>query len=405
VLGIIARRYIFSSKRTKAINIISWISIGAIAVGAAALIIVLSSYNGIDAFVKNLYTSFYTDVKVSATRGNFFADDDALFQQIRTVPHVISVGKCLEEKAMLTNGDAQQVAVVRGIDQQYEKITKFKQFIKYGDTVLSDDQPRITLGISLANTLRISENAIAPLILYAFTGKGNLSTSPQDAYTSTELFVSSIFAVQEEFDSKYAIVSIAQAQELFNKQGELSSIEIAVDNIKNTAAVAQAVKAIVAKQNLKVETRFEQNKTLYYILSSEKWMTYAILALMLFIASFNMIASLSMLALEKRRDISVLKAMGAQTSTITRIFMSTGIGIGLLGAVIGCSIALVVCLLQQHFSLIKMQGDDLLLQAYPIKILWTDFVLVFVTVLIISILACILPSLKASRSQISFRND
>jgi lipoprotein-releasing system permease protein len=405
VLRLFAQRYIIQRKRTKTINIISWISIVAIAVGAAALLIILSSFNGIDAFVRNLYTSFYTDVKITATDGKFFSDNDTLYRQLQLLPQVKLVGKCLEEKAMFANGSMQQVAILKGVDEQYSRLTNFSTFIKYGDTILADDKPRLVVGLALANNLQITENAIAPLSVFAFTGKGNLSTSPQDAYSQSDLIVSGIFSVQDEFDNKYCITGIQQAQQLLGKQGEVSSLEIGLKATSDADDALGAISALVKRYGLKAESRYEQNKTLYYILKSEKWMTYAVLSFLLLIASFNMIASLSMLALEKRRDISVLKTAGGSQNLVRNIFLSAGFGIGFLGAMLGISFAIVLCLLQIKFGMFTMQGEDLLLQAYPVRLLWTDVLLVLLTVLVISLLASLMPAIKASKAPLQFGRD
>jgi lipoprotein-releasing system permease protein len=402
VLKLFAKRYIFSNKSTKAINIISWISVAAIAVGTAAIIIVLSSYNGIDSFVRKLYTSFYTDVKIEAKQGKFFEQDETLIQKIRGIKGVRTVGLTLEEKILLSNEKMQQVAVLKGVDSNYEALTNFSRFIRYGDTILADDKPRLILGLGIANNLHVTENAIAPLGVFAFTGKGNLTTSPQDAYQQADMFVSGIFSVQDEFDTKYALCNMAQAQELLQKEQQISSIEISLDSSVNTASTVKAIEDLLLNSNLVARTRFEQNKTLYYILKSEKWMTYAVLCFMLLIASFNLVASLSMLALEKQRDVSILKSLGAEENDVRKIFLSTGIGIGLLGGLIGLVIGFVVCFLQQRYGIFEMQGEDLLIQAYPIRIIASDFLLVFATDLIISLLAAWVPAAKASKAPLRF---
>jgi lipoprotein-releasing system permease protein len=402
VLQLFAKRYIFSNKSTKAINIISWISVAAIAVGTAAIFIVLSSYNGIDHFVRQLYTSFYNDVRIEAKQGKFFEQDEQLIQKLKALPGVKTIGLTLEEKILLSNNQLQQVAMLKGVDTNYEALTKFSTFIKYGDTVLADDKPRLVLGLGIANTLRVTENAIAPVSVFAFTGKGNLTTSPQDAYQQVDMYVSGIFSVQDEFDTKYALCNLTQAQDLLQKQGQISTIEIGLDSTVNAANTISKINALLANTALIAKTRYEQNKTLYYILKSEKWMTYAVLCFMLLIASFNLVASLSMLALEKKRDVSILKSLGAEDKDVLKIFLSTGVGIGLLGALIGLTIGFIICALQQYYGIFEMQGEDLLIQAYPIKIIASDFILVFATVMLISLIAAWAPARKASGGILRF---
>lgn len=394
------QKYLLSKKNTKAINVISWVSIGAIAVGTAALLMVLSAYNGIDYFVRSMYSSFYTDVKISNSTITNFDADEAFFKKLQYNKYVQYASKTLEQKVLINHNTNQYIVTLKGVDGNYNKITNFNKYVKYGDTIIDNTEPRIILGIAISNSLQITEEGMSPVSVYAFNKDANFNTAPQDAYSQVDMYVTGIFAVQEDFDTKYAIASLNNVQLIANQENKISSYEIKLKTEKDADAFVKSITPYLQQNHLEAATKYEQNKTLYYILKSEKWMVFAVLSLMLFIASFNMIGSLSMLVLDKQKDISILKAIGMQDGNIKKIFMGTGIGIGLLGALIGAVIALILLLLQQHYGLLKMGGgEDMLLDAYPVKMLFSDFILVFFTISIIAFIASWFPSKKAANTE------
>jgi lipoprotein-releasing system permease protein len=390
-----AKKYLFSKKNTRAINIISWVSIVAIAIGTASLITVLSAFNGIDAFVRSLYTSFYTDVKISSIKGKTFEVSDSLIYYLEAQKNIVAVGKCLEENVLLSVGVQQTIVTLKGIDKTYANITKISDAVQYGDTNIFTKESRIIVGKNIANSLNVSEQTLAPLSVFAFQKKADLGNAPQEAYIEALMYVAGVFSVQDEFDSKYCLTSLQQMQQLLGNTTHVSAVELKVINDNAANNFVETSNIYLAKFGLKAATRYEQNKTLYYVLKSEKWMVFAIMSFMLLIASFNMVGCISMLVFEKKKDIYTLKALGAHSNTIRNIFLSTGIFIGLVGAAIGTVLALLLCILQQHFKFVKMGSGNFLLDAYPIKMIWSDFILVFLVV--ISILASWTPSIKAAK--------
>ncbi len=390
-----AKRYLLQSKNTKAIQIIAWVSISAIAVGTAALITVLSVFNGIEGFIKTLYTNFYTDVKITSNTAQPFTEDATIYNYLQAQKNIVSVGKSLEENVLLTATQSQSIVTLKGVDQNYASITKLNDIVKYGDTNIFIAEPRLHVGISIANRMGISEQTITPISIYTFKNEpnGNL----QEAYTEASFFISGVFAVQEEFDNKYCITSLATMQKLLATPNTISAYEVKCKSDKEAELLIATIAPTLQKYQLKAQTRYEQNKTLYYILSSEKWMVFAILTFILLIASFNMVASLSVLVLEKKRDIQTLLAIGTKRVTIQKIFLFTGLLIGLLGAGIGTLLSLGICFLQAKFKLVKMSGESFLLDAYPVKVVATDIVFVLITVITIALLAAWWPSVKAKR--------
>jgi lipoprotein-releasing system permease protein len=389
-------RYLLKRQRVKAINLIAFVSIAAIAIGSAALILVLSSYNGIDNFVRSLYTSFYTDVSIHSKQGKHFEASPQLLSLIKLQPQVVAAGQILDDKVLLQYQGKQSVAILRGVDEQYNALTNFTQYIRYGDTIINTPQPRIVLGLALSNTLKVSEQNISPLSVFSFNKNANFNTAPLEAYNQTEVPVSGIFSVADDFDGQYAIASLQHAQVLLNNYNSISAIAIKLRNEHDATNLIAKLQPTLQQYGLEATTRYQQNKTLYYILNSEKWMVYALLSFILAIASFNIIASLSMLVLDKQRDIKILKAMGASQLLIKKIFLSTGIGIGIIGAIIGMAIALILCLVQIKYQLLQMGGgNNMLLQAYPVQLKASDFVLVFATVIALSAAAAYWPARKA----------
>jgi lipoprotein-releasing system permease protein len=395
-----ALKYVFSKKNTKAINIISWVSILAIMVGTAALIIVLSVFNGIEDFVKKQYTNFYTDVSIAPIQGKTFVPDSIFLDALNKNKAIQVVSKMLEENVLATHNNKQSFITMRGVDSNYTQITNFNNTVIAGDTnVFTSYGKQVVLGQSLCGTLQISEQSLQPMVVYAFNKDVNLMLSPQDAIRETPMYVSGVFSVHQEFDSKYGITSIANMQELLSMPNAISSIELQLKENINGMDFTKSIEPLLGKNKLQAQTRLQQNKTLYYVLQSEKWMVYAVMSLLLLIASFNMIGSLSMLVLEKKRDISLLKAMGAKEHLIKNIFLSTGLSITIIGALLGVLFAFIICFLQMQFGIFKMGGENLLLNAYPVKLLGTDFILVLITVLIIGLLASYFPSVKASKQK------
>ena len=403
-----AWRYLKGKKSTQAVQIISWVSVAAMAVGTAALIIVLSVFNGFEGFIKELYSDFYPEIKITAAVGkNFqFSEDDKL--KLKSVKGIQSISFSLEEKVLMANDETQMIGIIKGVDEQYDQVTNFSKHIKYGKAYFKDienEVPKIVLGLGVSNKLSVNEQSALPMNCYAFKKNAAFnSLNPNDVYASSLYQVSGVYLLQDVIDNQYGFASLQSVQNLTDKPNELSSVEIKLKNNIQADAIKSTLQTLFKSHLYKIETRLEQNRTLYFVLKSERWAVYFILTLMLIIASFNIIGSLSMLVIEKEKDIAILKTMGMQNNSIQKIFLSTGVLLSMLGAVIGCILALVICLLQQYFGFVKLgAGDSFLIDAYPVKLHVFDFVLVLATVVIIAALASLIPSIKASKKGIELR--
>lgn len=400
-----AWRYFKSKKTTNVINIIAWISVVAIAVGTAALIVILSVFNGFEGLVKSLYSDFYADLSVRPKTGKLITLNTNQIGIISKTSGVKAYSLMLEEKALLRNGDNQSMVFLRGVDKQYPDVTNIKAHVSDGAYHLgSVDQPDIVLGAGIQSALALSLKAPDPLTIYLPNSQAENFSDLQSAMNSFEIAQTGIFRIQEDFDNKYAITNIDFMRYMLNlSDDQYSSMEIKLQPGINPETVQQRLKSSLGA-NYDVKTRYEQNQSLFSIMQMEKWIIYAILSLILLIAAFNMIGALTMLVLEKRKDIAVLKAMGAGNSVIRRIFMKEGILLGVIGGLIGVVLALGVCYLQLKFHLIKLGGGSFLIDYYPVKMYWSDFVLVSVTVMVVAIIAAYLPARRAATQDFSLKS-
>jgi lipoprotein-releasing system permease protein len=399
-----AWRYFKGKKTTNAVNLIAWISILAIAVGAAALILVLSVFNGFEDLVKGLYADFYTDVRIAPVKGKFITLTPAQLQQIRGTAGVRQLCTVTEEKAVLVNNEYQSIIYLKGVDRNYTEVSGLWKHVKETFNTGSADKPLLVLGVGIQNAVGSEAGMnIAPLTVYLPNLKAS-NFSGLDALNSYNATVSGSFALQQDFDNKYAITNIEFVKYMLDLgPDQYSSVEVALHNPEETNQVRTDLKKLLGA-DFKVETRYEQNQSLYSVMQVEKWIIYAILSLILVVASFNMIGALTMLVLEKQKDIAVLKAMGASENYIQRIFLSEGFVLAVVGGGAGILIAVVICMLQIKYKLVKLAGGSFIIDYYPVKMVSTDFLLVISTIMFISLVAAWVPSKKASMQNFSLKS-
>ena len=406
-----AQRYFKSKKSTHAINVIAWISIAAIIIGTASLITVLSVFNGFEGLVKSLYSSFYTDIKILPESGKTIQLTPDQLQQIRNTGGVKNFSCIIEEKALLKNNDGdkdyQNVAVLKGVDENYQYVSGLASHIIAGNyDIGTADTPRIILGAGVEGSLNVlSDRNITPLTVF-LPRKG---TSEQidlvNDISSRYIYTSSTFLIQQDFDNKYAITSIDFIRDAL-KYGpnEYSGLEIALTNASLSDEIKSRLKKLLGP-GYKVLDKYEQNKSLYAVMNLERWVIYGVLSLILVVAAFNMIGALTMLALEKQKDITVLHALGANRSFIQKIFLSEGVLLALIGCVAGMLLALLLIFLQIKFKLIPLQGGSFLIDYFPVKLRGMDFIIVGATVFVISLAASLFPARKAAHQDFSLRSE
>ncbi len=402
-----AWRYFKAKKSTNAINIIAWISVLAIAVGAAALIIVLSVFNGFEDLVKSLYADFYSDVRVvPANNARFLTLNDQQLKAIRKTAGVKQVSLVAEEKAVLVNDSYQSIIYLKGVDDAYPQVSGLPNHIIKGKFVTgTTEEPYLVLGAGIENAVGVSAGLnITPLTIYMPNRQATNLSSVQEALNSYNAMVSSSFVLQQEFDNKYAITNLGFVKYMLDLgPNEYSAAEIHLTNNEQTDDVMKKLQKTLGNQ-YSVQSRYQQNQSLYSVMQIEKWVIYGILSLILVIAAFNMIGALTMLVLEKQKDIAVLKAMGADDQYIQRIFLNEGFLLAGIGGGAGILLAAGISWLQIKYKFVKLAGGSFIIDYYPVKMVVTDFVLVISTIVIIALLAAWIPSRKASLQQFTLKS-
>ena len=399
-----AWRYFRSKKSTNAINIIAWISVLAIAVGTTALIIVLSVFNGFEGLVKGMYTDFYADIRIAPVTGKIIQLSPAQIDQIKKIKSIDAVSLVAEEKAVLVNGDYQSIVFIKGVDENFTATNNITAHIVNGAYDLGTaEKPKIVIGAGIENATGIDiERHLYPVTLFLPNRKAN-NLSSLDAMNSYNVDPSGTFLVQQDFDNKYIFSNLPFLKYMLDlKADDYSSVEIKVHNDRSKN-VKEELQKLLGEKFL-VQTRYEQNQSLFTVMQVEKWVIYGILSLILVVAAFNMIGALTMLVLEKQKDIAVLKAMGADDNLIQKIFLSEGFVLAGMGGTIGIILATAICYLQTKFRLIKLGGGTFIIDYYPVKMVATDFILVVATVFIIALLAAWIPSRKASLQQFPLKS-
>ncbi|MDO8998215.1 MAG: FtsX-like permease family protein [Bacteroidota bacterium] len=379
-----------SKKSNNAINIISWISIIAIAITTAALIIILSAMNGLTGTVANLYNIFEPDLKVTLVKGKYFEANEKLISEIKLIPNVKVISRTLSDKALLKNIDKQALVTIKGVDENFNQVAEIETSIEDGVYGLNElKKNNILLGRGIANQLQINiREFVNELSIFSpVKGKSN-SLNPDDNFNQIYCTPTGIFSLNDEFDYQFAFVNIETAKKLFNEPNKVSALEILCDKGKYEDVQVLLQEKLGGK--FIVKNRYQLNDLLFKTLETEKLATFIILAFILIIATFNIIGALTMLIIEKRKDIKTLYSMGASINLIRNIFMREGFLITGVGAIIGLLVGLLVCWLQVQFHLVKF-GDEFIIPYYPIEIQIKDFVWILGLIMSIGFFAALYP--------------
>jgi len=401
-----AWRYFKAKKSTNAINIIAWVSVIAIAFATAALLILWSTFNGFEGLVKTLYSTFYTDLKVSAASGKTIELTPEQVSGIRQINGVANLSLTAEEKALIQNGEYKTIIDLKGVDDAYTDVTTITSGMVRGNYELGDaEHPGVVLGLGIENVLALlSDRSIGQLTIMLPSRNVAEFSNPMSAFTQANVTPYGSFGVQQEFDNAYVLTNLDFLKEhLKFRPDEYTAAEIKLIREKDTENVKKAIQSLLGKDYL-VQTRFEQNRSLYNVMRLEKYAIYAIFILVLIVAAFNMIGALSMLVLEKQKDIQILQSMGATRSWIRRVFLTEGILLAGIGALSGIIFAVAICLVQIQFKLIKLEGTSFVIDYYPVKMIPEDFIIVVATVFIIAILASWIPANRAAKQPFELRN-
>lgn len=390
----IARRYLISKKSVNVINIISGVSVAGVTVGTFALVVILSVFNGLEFSIKSLFSSFDPDIQISASRGKSFVLTDGNFQAVSQLPGVRSLTPVIEEDALLTYGNRQYFATIKGVPANYADVSGLdSSSITSGRFLLESDQvPFAVVGQGVAYYLSVGLNFTDPIHIYSLK-KGSASRlNIANTFNHNTIYASGLFQNQQEIDSKYVLVPFWYAQELFELGNRVSSVEIELNEDFSPEKLKPEISALLGDQFV-VKTQFEQHELFYKVMQSEKWAIFLILAFILVIASFNILGSLSMLIIDKKADIAILQSMGANQQLIRMIFLFEGWMISLAGAITGLISGVLVCLAQIKFGLLKIPGNEgsFIFSAYPVEIHLSDLMIIFLLVAGIGFLAAWYP--------------
>ncbi len=400
----IAWRYLFAKKSHNAINIVSAVSAAGVCVVTAALVCVLSVLNGFGGLVEKMFSTFDPDLRITATEGKYFRTDTEAFNTLRQMSEVAVYSETIEETALIQFSDKQVPALLKGVDDNFTSLTDIDSIILDGTFSVCDyfDDgtgipsrafERCVLGQGLAARIGIGAHFISGIRIYApkRTGRVNM-IRPDQSFNQSGAFISGIFAVnQTKYDDQYMLISLPLARELFEyAENEATAVELRLMRhaSRNTQKQIQALLG----NGFKVQNRYEQQEDFFRIMEIEKLLTTLLLVFILLIASFNVVGSLSMLMIDKQQDALILRNLGATDKQIRRIFLYEGWLISALGASIGLVVGLIVCLLQQHFGLLKLgNGMDYIISAYPVQVQALDILFVAAIVLFLGFVAAYIP--------------
>jgi lipoprotein-releasing system permease protein len=388
----IAKRYLFAKKSRNAINIISAVSVAGVAVGTMALIIILSVFNGLETMVSAIFNTFDPDIKITASEGKTFIPDSSRLKLLAKVEGLCCYSLTIEDNALLKYGSREYIATIKGIDDNYTMVSSIDSSMWEGDFKLKSNngRPYAIPGIGVAQYLGINVNFITPLEIIFPRKTGSTSLSAENSLNHKFIFPSGIFEVEKEYDSKYVYIPLDFARELTETEKAVSTIEIKFRKNADPDVVQRAIMKIYGK-GYSVQNRNEQQAIFYKVMRSERLAIFFILTLILIIASFNIIGSLTMLIIEKERDIEILKSLGADNNLIRKIFIFEGWLISIIGALAGVILGFIVCWLQQTYGLVKLQSQSLIMNSYPVVLKLIDFIIVPGTVLLIGYWAAWYP--------------
>ena len=390
----IAKRYLFAKKSHNVINIISAISAIGMAIGTAALIIIMSVYNGFDSLIRSMLSNVEPDLMITPATGKVFVPEGETYDWIYDQPSVKNMCGVLQEQVFINYDGQQGLAKAKGVDWIYEDETPLKDHIRDGEFKLHrGDVPLASVGSGLAYSMSINPRFVSPIEIYFPSRTRRLSmANPISSIESIKVWPSSIFSVNNEVDAELIILPIEKMRELLEYDDEVSAVEIRLAEGTDGKELKRLQKEIstMLGPDFKVKDRFQQNESLYKMMRYEKAAIYMILIFIIIIIAFNIFGSLSMLIIEKRGDIETLRSLGAQDRLIRRIFVLEGWMISLTGLAAGLVVGTGFALLQQHFGFIKMPGQ-FIVQAYPVILSWTDVLLTVIGVAAIGYIIALLP--------------
>ena len=398
----IANRYLLAKKSHNLINIITWISILGISVGSFALIVVLSAFNGLEKVISEMNNSLTPDLQIAAMKGKTIDLTAFPLGQLKDIQGVDYVIPTITEDALFRANDKQHIGQVKGVGVEYQEIERLNEITRGDDgLLLSDGEYDFAVpGMGVAWYLGINAYNPYAMVRVYVPKRGNASLmSLENSFNSDVLTVRSVFATEQEQDEKLVLVPFNWLSELLEYENKASNVELFTAPNADINKVKKSIASIIG-EDFTVKNQQEQQETLYKIMRSEKWAVYVILTFILILATFNVVGSLSMLMIDKRKDTEILKSMGADNRLIQRIFMNEGLLISVAGGIIGLLLGIILVLLQQQFGFVKFgTGGNYVVDAYPVLLKFKDVLLIFATILVVGCTSAFLTVRHAMRKE------
>lgn len=386
----IAKRYLVAKKSQNAINIISWISVLSVGIGTFALVVVLSAFNGLESLVESLFETFDSDLRIESPEAKVFDASEIPFDKIQELDDVVNYTQVLKEICGVRYQDQQMVIQMKGVEESFLQMSLLDSNVIQGKAVLYDDsKPQAIIGYGVASNLGMLLIK-RPEDLSIFTpkrGKVN-SINPMQSVYRKRIHPAGVFYLSPEYDQQYIVAPLDFVQDLLEQEGKISSVEIQAAKYADLYEMQEQIQSLLP-DNFKVISRYQFNEILYKTNRTEKWVTFLILVFILIIAAFNILSSLSMLIIEKQKDITTLSNIGAPLSTIRRIFFVEGMMINLAGALSGMFLGIVLCLLQEHVGLLRLEGG--IVEFYPVELKAVEMVYILITVIVIGFITSWYP--------------
>lgn len=398
---IFAKRYFFSRRSANSIHFISAISILGISIGTAALILVLSVFNGFEDLITKMLNRFNPDIKITVAKGKFFEVDSTLIQKIKKIDGVLALSIVLEEKALFESNQVQDFGTLKGVDAVFKKVSSLDSTIIEGEYILEKSDVSFgILGFGLSNKLGAKPNQLTEAISVYSPNEDNsgLVTKP---FTRRFLYPGGLFSIQQDVDYEYIIASLEFVRDLLNKPNAASGLELKLDPDKDRKIIQKKIEFVLGK-DFNVKNRYQQEEAFLKLMNIEKWVSFAILTLTLLLVAFNMTCALWMLVLEKKPDLAILKSLGLKDRDVSAIFLNLGSLLALFGFLLGLFIALVLYYLQKHVGLVGVP-EGFAVDAYPILMRLTDILVIFIVVFVIGIFASVLPARMAGKASSIFK--
>lgn len=371
-----------------------------VAVGTMSLVIVLSVFNGLESFIRDLYNTFDPELKIVPVKGKSFEIKDFPMEAINRIDGVAGITQVIEESAYIKYRDEEMIVTVKGVSENYLREQRLKNNIVEGKLELTDGKNNYAvIGRGIEYTLNISSlNDLYPIRVYYPNRKSNM-LDPINALNRRDIMPAGVFAIEKEFDMKYMLTSLKFAEDLFEYKGRRTSLEVNLDDPGQNQAVKKKIENI-AGDNFKVLNRDEQHASLIKAIKMEKLFVFLIFSLIIAVVAINLYFSLSMLAIDKRKDIAILQSMGSGRDLIRKIFYKEGAIIAFSGALSGLILGSLICLIQERFGIISLGIETSVIRAYPVKMDPLDFLFTAVTIILITVTFSLRPAILASKSDV-----